>query len=112
AAQERLKFGALTEITGGAAQLGANALAGYRLAIKEINESGGILGKQVDLVIGDNQTDPTHAVSEATRLVAQERIMALVGPSLSQLALAVMPITTKANILQISTAGSTLATPD
>lgn len=111
-AQQVLKLGALTELTGGAAALGASASAGYRLAVKEANDAGGVLGRKVELIIGDNQTDPTIAVNEMRRLVQQEKVEAVVGPSLSQYAIATVPITKEAKIPHISTGGSSVLTAE
>ena len=82
--QETIKLGAMTSLSGGGAPLGKITETAWKLAIDEINAAGGIAGKQVELVIADTKTDPTHAVSEARRLVENEKIVAMVGPITSQ----------------------------
>ena len=79
----QLKIGVLAELTGGAASYGASLNVGYHLGIKEVNEAGGVLGQQVELVVTDDQSDPTQAVSEVRRLIQQEKVHALLGPALS-----------------------------
>jgi ABC-type branched-subunit amino acid transport system substrate-binding protein len=111
-AQSTVKIGGLTEITGPAAAFGASAAAGFQLAVKETNDAGGVNGKRIELVIADNQTNPTIAVNEARRLVQQEKVEAVLGPSLSQFAIATVPITTEGKVLHISTGGSSLLTPE
>jgi ABC-type branched-subunit amino acid transport system substrate-binding protein len=112
ATPNHLRLGQLTELTGGGSAVGLAAKIGVALAVKEINASGGILGRQVDLVVADDQTDPTAAVNEARRLVDIEKIEGLLGPQLSQFVIATVPILTAAKILQISTGGSLKLTPE
>lgn len=102
-----IKLGSISSMTGPAAPLGAAAIAGTKLAISELNAAGGVLGRKLDLVIADDQSDPTAAVSEIKRLVFQEKIDALVGPSISQMVLSGLPVMTEAKIAQVSTGGST-----
>ena len=54
--------------------LSYSAQAGVRLAASEINKAGGILGRQIQLVPGDDKSDPTMTVLEARRLVTQEKV--------------------------------------
>ena len=110
-AQETIKLGAMTSLSGAGAPLGKITETAWKLAIDEINAAGGIAGKQVELIIADTQTDPTHAVSEARRLVENEKIVAMVGPITSQEVIPVTGVTTEAKIAQISTAASPDLTP-
>ena len=55
---------------------------GVELAIKHINEAGGVNGQDVVFVTGDTQVDPTTAVEEARRLIEVEGVHALVGTAL------------------------------
>lgn len=111
-AEETIKIGGMVSITGGGASIGAVATLSWNLAVEDINANGGIMGKQVEIVIADTQTDPTHAVSEARRLVENEKIMAMVGPVTSQEVIPVTAITTAAKIAQITTAASASLTPE
>jgi len=108
---QRIKLGLLTELTGGGATSGAAANTAVRMAVKEINDRGGIAGRQIELVPGDNQSDPTVAVNEAIRLVDQQHVDIMVGPSLSQLVQAILPTTNKGKVAMVSTAASTQITP-
>jgi branched-chain amino acid transport system substrate-binding protein len=107
-----LKVGQLTSLTGSAAGLGLAANIGARMAVKEINDRGGIMGRPIDLVVGDDQSDPTAAVNEARRLLESEKVEVLIGPQLSNLALATLPLTTKAKVLQFTSAGTLALSPD
>jgi ABC-type branched-subunit amino acid transport system substrate-binding protein len=111
AQKEPIKLGLLAELTGGGAASGAATNWGVRLAVKEINDRGGILGRPIELVVADNQTDPTISVNEALRLIDQQHVDAMIGLSLTQLALAVIPVTNKEKVPLITTAASTQITP-
>ena len=82
--QEVFKMGGLTSVTGGGASVGVSSTEAWKLAVEDINANGGILGKNVELIIADSMTDPTHGVSEARRLIENEGIGAMVGPVTSQ----------------------------
>ena len=109
--REPLKLGFLSSFTGPANQSGFNGIAGVNLAVKEINANGGILGRQVVVVQGDDQSDPTAAVTEMRRLVEREKVDAMIGPIASQITLATIPVLTQAKIPSISVTGSAAMTP-
>jgi ABC-type branched-subunit amino acid transport system substrate-binding protein len=111
-AQETFKMGGLTSVTGGGASVGVSSTEAWKLAAEDINANGGILGKQVELIIADSMTDPTHGVSEARRLIENEGIEAMVGPVTSQETIPVVAVTTEAGIMQITTAASSTLTPE
>ena len=113
-AQQRqpIKLGAMIPITGGGATVGESAQIAVELAVKNINAAGGIGGRPVQLVIADYQTDATAGVSEAKRLVHQEKVDIMVGPTYSQVTLAVLPILNEAKIATINVSGSEKLTPE
>lgn len=111
-AQEVFKMGGLTSVTGGGASVGVSSTEAWKLAVEDINANGGILGKNVELIIADSMTDPTHGVSEARRLIENEGIGAMVGPVTSQETIPVVAVTTEAGIMQITTAASSTLTPE
>ena len=86
---EPLKLGLLLDFSGPLAEYGAEMLRGFELAIKHINEAGGVWGMPVETAVGDTAVDPTIAVEEARRLIDVEHIHGLVGPMSSAMALAV-----------------------
>lgn len=110
-ANQPIKLGFLGSMTGSANQSGFNGIAGVNLAVKEINAKGGILGRQVQVVIADDQSDPTAAVNEARRIATREKVDAVVGPIASQLTLATLPIFTEAKIPSVSVSGSAAVNP-
>lgn len=111
-AQETFKMGGISSITGAGASVGRSSTEAWKLAIDTINANGGILGKQVEFVLADTTTDPTHGVSEARRLIENEKIQALVGPVTSQETIPIVAVTTEAKISQSTTAASSTLTPE
>ena len=108
---EPFKLGFLGSVTGSANQSGFNGIAGVNLAVKEINAAGGILGRQIRVIIADDQSDPTAAVSEARRLTQREKVDAIVGPIASQLTLATLPVLNETKTPSVSISGSMAVTP-
>ena len=109
--QQPIKLGFFSSFTGAYHQNGYNGLAGVRLAVAEINASGGILGRQVVVIEGDDQSSPTAAVNEMRRLVETDKIDALIGPISSQITIATIPFLNEAKIPSISVSGSSAMTP-
>jgi len=98
-----LKIGLLAPYTGGLASFGPQFENAVKLAIKEVNDAGGVLGKPVQLVTGDESDNPDAAVAEATRLVNIEKVSAIIGAAGSGRTLSVAEsVTGPKGILQIS----------
>lgn len=110
-AQEAIRMGGIVSITGGGASIGKTAVTAWKLAVEEINAAGGVLGKKIELILADTTSDPTHAVSETRRLIANEKIQVLVGPAVSQETIPLMAVTNDKKLVQVSTAASTDLTP-
>lgn len=83
AAGDEIVIGANFELTGNVAQYGANANNGLKLAIKEINDAGGINGKKIKLVEADAKSDAAESVNAATKLISDEKVVALIGPAVT-----------------------------
>ncbi|MCY3921647.1 MAG: ABC transporter substrate-binding protein [Chloroflexi bacterium] len=88
-AAEPLKIGFLADFSGPLAEFGPAIQTGVELAIKHLNDAGGVLGHDVELVVGDTGLDPTQATEEARRLIEVEGVHAIVGPLASSITLAV-----------------------
>jgi ABC-type branched-subunit amino acid transport system substrate-binding protein len=107
-----VKVGAMIPLTGGGATVGESGQIAVELAVRNINAAGGIAGRRIQLVIGDYQTEATVGVSEAKRLVFQEKIELLIGPTYSQVTLATLPIMNEAKIPSVNVSGSEKLTPE
>src|SRR3546814_13112242 len=71
-AAEPIKLGALLPFSGGLELFGNQAKLGLDLALTEINDAGGILGRPVELIYEDNKTDPKTSVRSEERRVGKE----------------------------------------
>ena len=74
-----LKIGMCAPVTGPAAEQGRYAQAGAKIALDAVNKAGGVLGKQVELIIEDDQTTNPGIVLAFSKLAAQEDIVAFLG---------------------------------
>jgi ABC-type branched-subunit amino acid transport system substrate-binding protein len=109
-AEGPLKIGYLLDFTGALASFGPEEENAIKLAVKQINEAGGVLGEDVEIVKGDSGTDKDIGVAEATRLVDIEKVHAIVGSLASGVTLAVAEgVTGPKNIVQISHASTSPA---
>ncbi|CAM3846484.1 ABC transporter substrate-binding protein [Deinococcus frigens] len=68
-AQDTIKVGAITSVTGRFAEFGKMQLAGFKVGVAEVNKKGGVLGKKLELVIEDNASDVNKGLAAAERLV-------------------------------------------
>ncbi|NRB67149.1 MAG: substrate-binding protein [Vibrio sp.] len=78
--QPNIKLGVILPLTGTFAVYGQQALKGVQLAVDQINADGGVLNRQIELIIRDNQTDPAKTVKYSRELVQQHDVFALFGP--------------------------------
>ena len=77
--QEPLKIGLLLDFSGGLAEFCAEMQLGAELAIKHLNDAGGVFGQPVELIVADTKLEPLLGVEEARRLVEIEQVHAIVG---------------------------------
>ncbi len=84
-----LKLGLLTYISAGSPQNAQDRQRAFELAITHLNQAGGVFGRPVATAVGDTALDPDTSVAEARRLIDDEGVHALVGPSTSANALPV-----------------------
>jgi len=80
---DKIVIGGNFEITGGVAQYGHNGSKGVEMAVAEINAKGGLLGKEVVYVPADNKSDAGESTSATTKLISQDKVIAIVGPMTS-----------------------------
>ncbi len=102
-----LKLGALMPMTGGLQPYGGSSLAGIKLAIKQINAQGGVLGGKVELIVGDTQTSAQAGVAAAQKLVNINQVSALIGALSSGVTEPVASsVSVPAGVVQISNAST------
>ena len=83
-----IQIGLLNEMTGGNATLGTSAANGAKLAFKEANANGGVLGKQIEGIVADNKSEPAEAANAITKLINQDKVVAVTGTFSSSNAIA------------------------
>lgn len=99
---DTIKVGANLEMTGGSASYGISSKNAIELAFKEINEKGGINGKQLELVVADNKSEAAEATNAMQKLVSQDNVVAVIGPNLSSSVIAASAINNSAKVLDIA----------
>ena len=105
-AAEAYKVGAVFSVTGRASFLGDPEKKTALMLQEKINEKGGINGHPLDLVVYDDEGDSTKCALAVRKLIAQDKVCAIIGPSLSGLSLAVLPEAEKHEIPLVSCAAS------
>ena len=99
---DTIKVGANLEMTGGSASYGISSKNAIELAFKQINEKGGINGKQLELVVADNKSEAAEATNAMQKLVSQDNVVAVIGPNLSSSVIAASAINNSAKVLDIA----------
>jgi branched-chain amino acid transport system substrate-binding protein len=97
-----IKIGALFAVTGPASFLGEPERNSAKMVVEEINRAGGIKGRMLELIPYDTGGDATKAVQLANRLIKDDHVVAIIGPSTTGDTMAVIPVVEKANIPLIS----------
>src|SRR5271166_6445849 len=100
------KIGAVLSVSGPASFLGDPEKKTLELYVEEINAKGGVDGQKLQLVVYDDGGDANNARTFATRLVEEDKIVAMVGGSTTGSTLAMMPVFEDASIPFISLAGA------
>ena len=90
-AADSVKVGVVLPLTGGQANFGQASLNGIQLVTDLLNKAGGVKnlgGAKIELVVADCMTDPTTAASVTQRLIARDRVVAILGAYASSMSLA------------------------
>jgi branched-chain amino acid transport system substrate-binding protein len=88
---EKIKIGHLTPLTGFLGALGTYATLGMKLAVEEINQGGGVMGRQLD-VMSEDSVNPATAATKAQRMFDQDGATVLIGEINSAAALTIMQV--------------------
>jgi len=105
--KDPIKIGIATDLTGIAAAYANSQINGLRQAIDEINAAGGLLGREVALVVRDSQAKPDLGVSHARDLITSEKVSLLIGPVSSGVALGISNLAKQNKVPVIMTAPNT-----
>lgn len=105
-AQEAFKVGAVFSVTGRPSFLGDPEKKTAMMLADQINAAGGIGGHPLELIVYDDEGDPTKCALAVRKLITQDKVCAIIGPSLSGFSLAVLPEAEKHKIPLVSCAAS------
>jgi branched-chain amino acid transport system substrate-binding protein len=98
AAQDTLKVGLVAAMSGQSAKSGEAIVRGLNVAIDEINAKGGVLGKKLELLVRDDESNPAKGVVAARELVQREKVAALFGGLDTPVSLAIVPFANQAKV--------------
>ena len=97
-----IKIGEVGSMTGTEATFGTSSDRGIQLAVKEVNGAGGIKGRQIQIIALDDEGKPEEAATAATRLIASEHVLALLGEVASTRSLFMAPKAQAAKVPMVS----------
>lgn len=107
-----IKIGVAEALSGPAAQYGTSIRNGFVLAANEINAKGGINGDKLKLIIEDEQGKKEEAINVFRRLIFQDRVLMIFGPTLSNSAFAADPIANQAKVVVFGTSNTATGLTD
>ena len=101
-----IKIGVAEALTGGAAQYGIAIRNGFQLAADEINAKGGVNGNKIQLVIEDEQGKKEEAMTVFKKLIFQDKVLMIFGPTLSNSMFAGGPVANAAKVVAFGTSNT------
>jgi len=116
-AEEPYKIGMLHSFAGYLSNMGITSRDGLMLAVDEINKRGGVNGRQIKVIVENDESDPAKGVPAAVKLINGEKVLAIVGPARSDITEALGPLAEKGQVVDMTasfilptTSGYTFAT--
>jgi branched-chain amino acid transport system substrate-binding protein len=103
---EPLKVGAVFNLTGPGAVLGADEVRGAQVFVDSVNAEGGLDGRQIELTVIDAESDPQKAADAVARLIERDGVSAVIGPDGTPTTLAAVPVANRQQVPLISTGGA------
>ena len=101
-----IKLGAAEALTGPAAKYGVAIKNGFTLAVDEINAKGGVNGNKIALIVEDEQGKKEEAITVFKKLIFQDKVLMVFGPTLSNSAFAADPIAAAAKVVAFGTSNT------
>ncbi|KAA9004907.1 ABC transporter substrate-binding protein [Paenibacillus spiritus] len=95
---DTIRIGADLELTGGQASFGDSASKGAKLAVQQLNDAGGVLGKKLELIVSDNASKSEEATQVAQKLISSDKVVAIIGATTSTNTLGIVPVVTEKKI--------------
>ena len=97
-AQDTVKLGLVAALSGQSAKSGEAIVRGLSLAIDEINGKGGVLGKKLELIVRDDESNPAKGATAARELVQREKVVALFGGLDTPVSIAIVPFVNQSKV--------------
>lgn len=101
-----IPVGVLVPLTGAGSPYGPGMLDAVKIAAKQINAAGGVMGRPIRLFSADTETNPDATVKAGEQLIQVDHVVAIIGTWASTDTLALVPITDRAGIIEMSTSGA------
>src|ERR1700746_1020191 len=102
-----IRIGMVDPITGVYAAIAQNEVVGAKYALEEVNKKGGILGRQVELLIEDSANDVGTGVQKTRKLIDRDQVSFIIGDVNSGIAIAMAQVTSEKKVLHIVSGGHT-----
>ena len=106
-AADNIKMGMVDPLTGVYAAPAGNEVMGAKLAVEQINGKGGILGRQVELLVEDSANDVGTGVQKARKLIERDNVNFIIGDVNSGIAAAIAQVTAEKKVLHVVSGGHT-----
>lgn len=103
---DEINVGGNFELTGTVANLGKQTVNGINLAFKQTNEKGGVLGKKLKLIVADNKSEASESTNAVTKLISQDKVVAVLGPVASSSVIASLQVATDSKVPVITATGT------
>jgi len=105
-AADTVKIGCLYALSGPFGVLGVDLAKAAKIAVDQINEDGGILGRKVEILIRDDETSPSTAARAARKLVLEDKVNFLVGANGSPAGMSVAEVANRFKTIYLSSGGA------
>jgi len=109
---DTITIGFMGALSGDVAFIGENVRAAVEIAVEEVNATGGIDGKMIEVIYEDSGCDSQMGASAANKLVNVDRVTAIIGPTCTPAALAAAPIAEEGGVPMISYSATAAAISD
>lgn len=102
-AAEPIKVGVVFSMTGWGAFLGTGEKPGLMAAVEIFNRQGGLNGRKIEVYLEDDQSNPMTASTAATKLIRDKKVCAIIGGSIVESSMSIIPICEREQVLDIPT---------
>ncbi len=94
-ASDPIRIGAFFDLSGRAAFIGTPTRLVAEMAVDKINNTGGINGRRIELLVGDTEANPAKAVNLAKKFIYKDKVVAIIGPTMTDTGMAVKMLANK-----------------